>query len=337
MDEHDEINNRIQILYTAFTKSYNHINELFAKLPNIIITKEKSRTPTEEELTLRRKNELIKNEIMNKLHSSNKRTETNEIIEKVRNKRTENSEEYLKFLESTIARVKTAMDNMQLLMKKKYEENLKFIENEKMMMAITKKIWEEKIIPSAPVIQYIILEIEYCETILNDIDMFLSMNKSIGFREMSNNELEKKRIDWISTLHKLKEQIKPLLIDDDDVNSIENNILELEKKLVLKKDQYTRYVIEKNECEYEITVIGAESNITLLKERICMISDNIYGSKISIEMIEISIASKQMEKLYYSGYKEHIQKLNNCVQTNIDKHSVLTNFSQVEKTILDKK
>lgn len=61
-----------------------------------------------------------------------------------------------------------------------------------------------------------------------------------------------------------------------------------------------------------------------------MISNNIYGTKISIEMIEISIAKKQMEKLYYSGYKDHIQKLNNCVQTNIDKHN-LTIFSQDKK------
>lgn len=207
---------------------------------------------------------------------------------------------------------------MELMMNRMVESDLKFIELEKMGIALTKKFWEEKMIPSIPTIERIITEAECCETILNDIEALNELETSGLLRQAPNDELEKKRIEWISFLRKIKDRIKSQLISDDDINTMDENIILLENSLEYQKNKYENKMALKTELESSYLT----QPYPAVKEAIATATNHAHGRKIGMERTELMIEHKKIKKMYFSGFKDYMQKLNNCIDKSIEKHGI---------------
>lgn len=210
------------------------------------------------------------------------------------------------------------MKKITIINNKMDENDLKLIELEKMAIAQTKKIWEERMIPSIPKIEHLITEIEYCETILNDIEALNELETSGLLRETANAELEKKRIEWVSFLHKFKDKIKPQLINDYDIKHMDENIILLENTLEREKNKYENKIAQKTELELGYL----NEPYPALKEAIATLNNQIYSTKIGMERTVLMIEHKKIKKMYFSGFKDCIQKLSNCIDKSIEKHSI---------------
>jgi hypothetical protein len=207
---------------------------------------------------------------------------------------------------------------MEFMMNRMVESDLKFIELEKMGIALTKKFWEEKIIPSIPSIERIITETECCETILTDIEALNELETSGLLRQVPNAELEKKRIEWVSFIHKIKDRIKPQLISDDDINTMDENIILLENSLEYEKNKYENKMALKTELETSYLT----QPYPAVKEAIATATNHTHGRKIGMERTELMIEHKKIKKMYFSGFKDYIQNLNNCIDKSIEKHGI---------------
>jgi hypothetical protein len=207
---------------------------------------------------------------------------------------------------------------MELMMNRMVESDLKFIELEKMGIALTKKFWEEKIIQSIPSIERIITETEYCETILTDIEALNELETSGLLRQVPNAELEKKRIEWVSFLNKIKDIIKPQLISDDDIKRMDENIILLENSLEYEKNKYENKMALKTELESSYLT----QPYPAVKEAIATATNHAHGRKIGMERTELMIEHKKIKKMYFSGFKDYTQKLNNCIDKSIEKHGI---------------
>lgn len=294
--------NTIEQLNDTFTKSCNIINELYKKMPGIVLSRPKPSSITTQQKIL----SAIKQET-DKLTNKQNFSELN-------------------------------MKQMTIFSNRMTERDLKFIELEKMQLAITKKMCEEKIIPSFSTIERIITEIEYCETILNDMGALIECETSGFLREISNVEFEKKRTDWISILHKFKEKIIPQLISDEDIKNIDDNIINLENTLIVERNKYENQIAQKTEWELALGVIDnvlshmdninentlndLDEQYLNLKEGIVAKTCNIYGTNIAMERTELMIENKKLKKISLSGFKDYIQKLNNCIDISIEKHRI---------------
>lgn len=197
------------------------------------------------------------------------------------------------------------------------EMDLKFIELEKRAISQTKQLWEKIMIPSIPTIERLITETEYCETILNDIEALNELETSGLLRETANAELEKIRIEWVACLHRFKDRIKPQLIYDDDIKTIDKNIMLLEITLEQEKNKYENKITQKTEWELYLN-----NQIPALKEGIATLTHKIASIRIGMERTELMIEHKKIKKMYFIGFKEYIQKLIDCIDKIIEKHSI---------------
>jgi hypothetical protein len=209
------------------------------------------------------------------------------------------------------------LTKMKLFANKMYEMDLKYIELEKMAIAQTKRFWEERMIPSIPTIERLITETEYCETILTDIEALNELETSGLLQQIPNAELEKKRIEWISFLHRIKDRIKSQLLSDDDIRTMDENITLLENTLEIEKHKYENKVELKTNLESYLN-----NPMSALKEAIETISNDIISVKTGMERTELMIEHKKIKKMYFSGSKDYIQNLNNCIDKSIEKNSV---------------
>lgn len=269
--------NRTELLYATFAKSCNTINELYEKVPLGNWSRPKPSSMTTTEQLIAMQRETYK--------------------------------------------VKSHLDldlkKITVFNSKMNEMDLKYIELEKMAISQTKKFWEERMIPSIPTIERLITETEYCETILNDIEALNELETSGLLRETANAELEKKRIEWVSFLHKFKDRIKPQLIYDDDIKTMDKNIILLEITLEQEKNKYENKIAQKTEWELYLN-----NQIPALEEGITTLTHQIDSTKIGMERTELMIEHKKIKKMYFSGFKEYIQKLSNCIDKSIEKHSI---------------
>jgi hypothetical protein len=132
-----------------------------------------------------------------------------------------------------------------------------------------------------------------------------------------NAELEKKRIEWISFLHRIKDRIKSQLLSDDDIRTMDENITLLENTLEIEKIKYEQKVELKTNLESYLN-----NPMPALKEGIETISNDIISVKTGMERTELMIEHKKIKKMYFSGFKDYIQNLNNCIDKSIEKNSV---------------
>jgi hypothetical protein len=268
---------QIEALYLAFAKSQSQIDELYEKLPVVNWSRPKPSSMTTAEQLIAMQRETYQV----KQHTD------------------------------------IDLTKIKLFANKMYENDLKYIELEKMAIAQTKRFWEERMIPSIPTIERLITETEYCETILTDIEALNELETSGLLQQVPNAELEKKRIEWISFLHKTKERIKPQLISDDDIRTMDNNITLLENTLEIEKNKYEQKVELKTNLESYLN-----NPMPALKEGIETISNDIISVKTGMERTELMIEHKKIKKMYFSGFKDYIQNLNNCIDKSIEKHGI---------------
>jgi len=278
---------QIEELYLAFAKSQSQIDELYEKLPVVNWSRPKpsSMTTAEQLIAMQRETYQVK-----------------------------------KHTDFELTKIK-------LFTNKMYERDLKYIELEKMAIAQTKKNWEERMIPKIPTIERLITEIEYCETILTDIEALNGLetsgllqqisNAELEKKRISNAELEKKRIEWISFLHIIKDRIKSQLLSDDDIKTMDKNITLLENTLEIEKHKYENKVELKTKLESYLN-----NPMSALEEAIETISNDIISLKTGMERTELMIEHKKIKKMYFSGFKDYIQNLNNCIDKSIEKNSV---------------
>lgn len=268
--------NRTELLYATFAKSCNTINELYEKLPVGNWNRPKPSSMTSAEQLIAMQRETHK----------------------------------------VINHTDLDMKKITLFNNKMDENDLKLIELEKMAISQTKKNWEERMIPSIPKIEHLITEIEYCETILNDIEALNEIETSGLLRETANAELEKKRIEWVSFLHKFKDKIKSQFINDYDIKHMDENRILLENTLEREKNRYENQIAQKTELE-----LNLNEPYPALKEAIATLTHRIYSTKLGMERTELMIEHKKIKKMYFSGFKDCIQKLNNFIDKSIEKHS----------------
>jgi len=268
---------QIEALYLAFAKSQSQIDELYEKLPVVNWSRPKPSSMRTAEQVIAMQRET---------YQVKKHTDID-------------------------------LTKMKLFAKKMDEMDLKYIELEKMAIAQTKRFWEERMIPSIPTIERLITETEYCETILTDIEALNELETSGLLQQVPNAELEKKRIEWISFLHKIKDRIKSQLLSDDDIRTMDENITLLENTLEIEKHKYEQKVELKTNLESYLN-----NPMPALKEAIETISNDIISVKTGMERTELMIEHKKIKKMYFSGFKDYIQNLNNCIDKSIEKNSV---------------
>lgn len=268
---------QIEELYLAFAKSQSQIDKLYEKLPVVNWSRPKPSSMTTAEQLIAMQRET---------YQVKKHTDLD-------------------------------LTKITLFNNKMNEMDLKYIELEKMAIAQTKKGWEERMIPSIPTIERLITETEYCETILTDIEALNELEISGLLRQISNAELEKKRIEWISFLHKIKDKIKPQLISDDDIKTMEENIILLENTLEIEKNKNENKIALKTELESYLN-----EPYPALKEAIATTTHQIISTKMGMERTELMIEHKKIKKMYFSGFKDYIQKINNCIDKSIEKNSM---------------
>ena len=269
--------NRNELLYATFAKSCTTINELYEKLPVVNWSRPKPSSMTTAEQLIAMQRET---------YQVKKHTDLD-------------------------------LTKITLFNNKMNEMDLKYIELEKMAIAQTKKGWEERMIPSIPTIERLITETEYCETILTDIEALNELETSGLLRQIPNAELEKKRIEWVSFLHKIKDRIKSQLLSDDDIRTMDENIILLENTLEIEKNKYENQIALKTELETYLN-----NPMPALKEGIAATSHQIISTKMGMERTELMIEHKKIKKMYFSGFKDYIQKLNNCIDESIEKNSM---------------
>jgi len=269
---------QIEELYLAFAKSQSQIDELYEKLPVVNWSRPKPSSMTTAEQLIAMQRET---------YQVKKHTDMD-------------------------------LSKMKLFANKMYEMDLKYIELEKMAIAQTKRFWEERMIPSIPTIERLITETEYCETILTDIEALNELETSGLLQQIPNAELEKKRIEWISFLHRIKDRIKSQLLSDDDIRTMDENITLLENTLEIEKHKYENKVELKTNLESYLN----NPPMPALKEAIETISNDIISVKTGMERTELMIEHKKIKKMYFSGFKNYIQNLNNCIDKSIEKNSV---------------
>ena len=268
---------QIEALYLAFAKSQSQIDELYEKLPVVNWSRPKPSSMRTAEQVIAMQRET---------YQVKKHTDID-------------------------------LTKMKLFAKKMDEMDLKYIELEKMAIAQTKRFWEERMMPSIPTIERLITETEYCETILTDIEALNELETSGLLQQVPNAELEKKRIEWISFLHKIKDRIKSQLLSDDDIRTMDENITLLENTLEIEKHKYEQKVELKTNLESYLN-----NPMPALKEAIETISNDIISVKTGMERTELMIEHKKIKKMYFSGFKDYIQNLNNCIDKSIEKNSV---------------
>jgi len=268
---------QIEELYLAFAKSQSQIDELYEKLPLVNWSRPKPSSMTTAEQLIAMQRET---------YQVKKHTDID-------------------------------LTKMKLFANKMNEMDLKYIELEKMAIAQTKRFWEERMIPSIPTIERLITETEYCETILTDIEALNELETSGLLQQIPNAELEKKRIEWISFLHRIKDRIKSQLLSDDDIRTMDENITLLENTLEIEKHKYENKVELKTNLESYLN-----NPMSALKEAIETISNDIISVKTGMERTELMIEHKRIKKMYFSGFKDYIQKLNTCIDKSIEKNSV---------------
>ena len=269
--------NRNELLYATFAKSCTTINELYEKLPVVNWSRPKPSSMTTAEQLIAMQRETYQVKKLTDLD----------------------------------------LTKITLFNNKMNEMDLKYIELEKMAIAQTKKGWEERMIPSIPTIERLITETEYCETILTDIEVLNELETSGLLRETANAELEMKRIEWVSFLHKIKDRIKSQLLSDDDIRTMDENIILLENTLEIEKNKYENKIALKTELETNLN-----NPMPALKEGIATTSHQIISTKMGMERTELMIEHKKIKKMYFSGFKDYIQKLNNCIDESIEKNSM---------------
>jgi hypothetical protein len=268
---------QIEELYLAFAKSQSQIDELYEKLPLVNWSRPKPSSMTTAEQLIAMQRET---------YQVKKHTDMD-------------------------------LSKMKLFANKMYEMDLKYIELEKMAIAQTKRFWEERMIPSIPAIERLTTETEYCETILTDIEALNELETSGLLQQIPNAELEKKRIEWISFLHRIKDRIKSQLLSDDDIRTMDENITLLENTLEIEKHKYEQKVELKTNLESYLN-----NPMPALKEAIETISNDIVSVKTGIKRTELMIEHKKIKKMYFSGFKDYIQNLNNCIDKSIEKNSM---------------
>ena len=268
---------QIEELYLAFAKSQSQIDELYEKLPLVNWSRPKPSSMTTAEQLIAMQRET---------YQVKKHTDMD-------------------------------LSKIKLFANKMYEMDLKYIELEKMAIAQTKRFWEERMIPSIPAIERLTTETEYCETILTDIEALNELETSGLLQQIPNAELEKKRIEWISFLHRIKDRIKTQLLSDDDIRTMDENITLLENTLEIEKHKYEQKVELKTNLESYLN-----NPMPALKEAIETISNDIVSVKTGIKRTELMIEHKKIKKMYFSGFKDSIQNLNNCIDKSIEKNSM---------------
>jgi hypothetical protein len=268
---------QIEELYLAFAKSQSQIDELYEKLPVVNWSRPKPSSMTTAEQLIAMQRET---------YQVKKHTDMD-------------------------------LSKMKLFANKMYEMDLKYIELEKMAIAQTKRFWEERMIPSIPTIERLITETEYCETILTDIEALNELETSGLLQQIPNAKLEKKRIEWNSFLHRIKDRIKSQLLSDDDIRTMDENITLLENTLEIEKHKYENKVELKTNLESYLN-----NPMSALKEAIGTISNDIISVKTGMERTELMIEHKRIKKIYFSEFKDYIQKLNTCIDKSIEKNSM---------------
>jgi hypothetical protein len=219
--------------------------------------------------------------------------------------------------------------NLRELNHKKNEALKTFIEVEKREQLNYKKVWEEQIIPCQTTMDRIITETNYCESILHHIDTLLDTYESSLFREKYYTYYE------IFNKH-LQDKIdifQSLLISEEYMNTIESEIVSLEKLLVRQtdKDKYEQTILRINKYENKMRLIDeslAQSNVNdidkyYMNERkqilIDGISDtqlSIYTTSLLVEKTELLLDKNKCKKTYLTTFNEYIKKLIDCLQSN---------------------
>ena len=230
-------------------------------------------------------------------------------------------------LKDTSSTTEQKIINLRELNHKKNEALKTFIEIEKREQLNYKKVWEEQIIPCQTTMDRIITETNHCESILHHIDTLLDTLESSLFREKYYTSYE------IFNKH-LQDKIyifQSLLISEEYMNTIESEIVSLEKLLVRHKDKYEQTMLRINKYENKIRLIDeslAQKNVNdidkyYMNERkqilIDGISDthlSIYATSLLVEKTELLLDKNKCKKTYFTTFNEYIRKLNDCLQSN---------------------
>jgi hypothetical protein len=99
---------------------------------------------------------------------------------------------------------------------------------------------------------------------------------------------------------------------------MDENIILLENSLEYQKNKYEHKIALKTELESSYLT----QPYPAVKEAIATATNHAHGRKIGMERTELMIEHKRIKKMYFSGFKDYIQKLNTCIDKSIEKNSM---------------
>ena len=290
--------------FTSFDKANNYIIELYKKLPLL------SFSMKEESFVSTKLDEAI-SAIVSSVESKNLSSDV-----------------------PSADRVRDAMFLFDANTKKKNELVLKRIEHESLRAANNKIMWEKEIIPSLPILENIINEIKYCDTILNDVEKFILLNEH-GISESKSEskselciKLEEKKHSWNKYLNTYRQTSNLFLIKEDYINTIRTDINRVEELLIKRKASYEKCKISDAKLDKQLSEVNNklansnESEKYLLTVQKTTLTDCIesrksttYHSELLLKELEITLESLKSKKTHLSGYQEYVHKLINCINT----------------------
>jgi hypothetical protein len=292
--------------FTSFDKANKYIIELYNKLPLL------SFSIKEESFVSTKLDEAI-SAIVSNLESKNLSSDV-----------------------PSVDKVKNAMLLFDANTKKKNELILKRIEHETLRAANNKIMWEKEIIPSLPILENIINEIKYCETILNDVEGLILL-KEHGISESESkseseiyNKLQEKKHNWNKYLNTYRQTSNFFLIKEDYINTISSDINRVEELLIKRKASFEKaktsdalrdkQISEVNNKLADSTQNESEKNLLSVKKATlieCAESrkSTTYHSELLLKELEITLESLKSKKTHLSGYQECVHKLIDCINT----------------------
>lgn len=286
--------------FTSFDKANNYIIDLYKKLPLL------SFSMKEESFVSTKLDEAI-SAIVSSVESKNLSSDV-----------------------PSADRVRDAMFLFDANTKKKNELVLKRIEHESLRAANNKIMWEKEIIPSLPILENIINEIKYCDTILNDVEKFILL-KEHGISESKSElciKLEEKKHSWNKYLNTYRQTSNLFLIKEDYINTISADINRVEELLIKRKASFEKAKSSDAKLDKQLSEVNNklansnESEKYLLTVQKTTLTDCIesrksttYHSELLLKELEITLESLKSKKTHLSGYQECVHKLINCINT----------------------